>query len=287
MPTATPIIATPTLIPTPTPTLMPTAASVPTFTPVPTAVPTPVPVLTAVTDTTAPVVTSVSVSPTNVSSGEGVTMTISASDAASNVGSAAIEYYKPNGSAYSWACDIGEQIGSCTMNDIDTTAGSGPLSLSGTYVFKRVRVSDQYGNQRLYGPSEISVPDIVVSATPTLNVDTDGPVLNSVSISPTTGTSGTAFLATIEAYDPSGVSEIKLVYHTPGSHKANFSCFTNQGELAVCTRSIESGNSPPLNFSGTYTFDMVFLRDSLGNVTRYHANTTAAQPFNIPDLTIY
>jgi len=154
-------------------------------------------------DQSGPVVTSISVSPSEVNPGETVTVTVTAEDQ-TGFGLANVQFTNPGGGSSFFSCTPSASSGVCSATGV---AGYGDLQGVGTYVYLRMSLMDSLGNDSSGYTGNVSGF--------TYDVDDSGPQITLAHVSPSTGPIGTILEAWMITEDLAEVTQIRYVYQKP------------------------------------------------------------------------
>ena len=134
------------------------------------------------------------------------------------------------------------------------------LASNSTYYF-RIKSKDAAGNLA------IGTGSFATTNPP----DTVGPLITSLSITPTNGNAGQIITFTVTAEDPSGVGNIVYDIKYPNSsYYLRPNCNVNGATSGTCTfsQAIDQAQQPTLY--GSYVIETIRAADSLGNVATYY-----------------
>jgi len=241
----------------------------------------------AVADTTAPVLTSLTLPDVNVSSGpQTVIFTAGATDVGTGVAYVLVNYNP------STPGSLGAESYFYIFNDFDSYAdGSSSTSRTfgsdtpaGTYTITSVRVQDTSGNQTNYSASQLAAQgiDTTFVVTSAAVADTTAPVLTSLTLPDVNVSAGPQTVTfTAGATDVgTGVAYVLVNYNpsTPGSLGAEsyfyiFNDFDSYADGSSSTSRTFGSDTP----AGTYTITSVRVQDASGNQTNYSTAQLAAQ----------
>ncbi len=217
-------------------------------------------------DTTAPIVTAVSLNKTAANAGETLTLSIEASDDVSGISSFIAKFEDKDGRI------ISSNFGDETLKaEIELSE----YEASGTYHLDYLHIMDKQGNDRYYianptpdtDKEELPNPlSFTVTNTPD-KVDTTAPVVTAVSLNKTAANAGETLTLSIEASDDvSGISSFIAKFEDKDGRiiSSNFGDETLKAEIELSE----------YEASGTYHLDYLHIMDKQGNDRYYIANPT-------------
>lgn len=213
-----------------------------------------------------PVLNSISVDKSIAMPGDKVTITADAADFTSGIRSVNVIYQLPSESDKTVA--LTEANGKYTGTlDIDQ------LDEAGSYIVDRIEIQDNAGRYSFIYNSELSsgyyittqdlsAGDFQVTGTV---IDTNGPVLNNISIDKTSYTAGDVINLTIDASDDlSGIDTIEAIYKDENDNYKEFKFDLINGKYK-CQSVVNVFDS-----SEDWKIDYVYLEDKNGNITIYY-----------------
>ncbi|MDV3425666.1 MAG: hypothetical protein LIR50_00070, partial [Bacillota bacterium] len=213
-----------------------------------------------------PVFNSISVDRSIAVPGDKVTITADAADFTSGIRSVNVIYQLPS--------ESNESVALTQVNGKYTgTLDIGQLDEEGSYIVEKIEIQDNSGRYSFIYNSELtsayyittqdlSAGDFQVTGTV---IDTNGPVLNSISIDKTSYTAGEVINFTIDAADDlSGIDAITAVYKDENDNykDLNFDLINGKYKCQSVVNVFDS--------SEDWKIDYVYLQDIKGNITIYY-----------------
>ncbi len=232
----------------------------------------------ATTDTTAPTLTSLSVSPTSVTTTGGeqtVTVTVGATDAGSGAqGLAGVDVVlsSPSGSKQVYAFLSRSDLfsGDSVNGTLRGTLTIPQYTESGTWVVSDVNLFDAAYNQRDVLQGDLAAAGLTTTVAVTAAQDTTPPVLTGLTLTtPTVDTTVSSIVRfTAATNDPaSGLATVRLTLSGPGGRTGTSTQYP--GVPGGSTSTPIAVDVPYFGSSGTWTTSSVTLTDNVGNVRTY------------------
>ncbi len=229
-------------------------------------------------DTTPPVLTSFTFSPTAVDTSTHsatITATAQATDDLSGVGSLGELFVSPSGTER-FGCDMTLISGTDLNGTFQCTATAPAYSEPGTWTVSYFYVQDNIGNEQMYYTTQLQSMGFPTQLQVTSNPDTTPPVVTSFTFTPTfvdTAVGSAAITVTAQITDNlSGVSSSGALFLSPSGTKS-FGCNmtlisgTNLNGTYQCTATVAAFSE-----AGVWTVDYVFAYDNVNNERLYYAS---------------
>lgn len=190
-------------------------------------------------DVVAPVVSSVSISPSGVDVRDGInktfTATLTATDDLSGIAWVSLSYRAPSGASQFISFSFNRTAGDARSGTYVATTTVTPLFPNGTYALHSMQISDVVGNFRSYNVTHDIAP---ASLTVQSNADSVPPVTDSITVSPNPVDVSDS-IQTVEVEvgvtdDRSGVRFVSGLFYSPSSRQAaSFNAQPVAGEPGV------------------------------------------------------
>jgi hypothetical protein len=235
-------------------------------------------------DTTPPVLTSFTFTPTSVNTTYGsatITATAQATDNLSGVASLGPLFLSPSG-VERFGCDMTLISGTDLNGTFQCVGTIDAYSEPGTWTVSYVFVEDNIGNEQIYDTSQLQAMGFPTQLQVTSNPDTTPPVVTSFTFTPTvvnTATGSATITVTAQITDNlSGVeSEGAGALFLSPSGEHYFGCDmtlisgTDLNGTYQCT-----ATAPAFSEAGTWTVSYVFAIDNVGNEQIYYSGQLQA-----------
>ena len=240
-------------------------------------------------DTTPPVLTNFTFSPTSVNTTFGsatITATAQATDNLSGVASLGPLFLSPSG-IERFGCNMTLISGTDLNGTFQCIGTIDAYSEPGTWIVSYMYVEDNIGNEQIYDTTQLQAMGFPTQLQVTSNPDTIPPVVTSFSFTPTvvnTTTGSATVTVTAQITDNlSGVeSEGAGVLFLSPSGEHYFGCNmtlisgTNLNGTYQCT-----ATAPAFSEAGTWTVSYVFAIDNVGNEQIYYSSQLQALGFPV------
>ena len=246
----------------------------------------------AQSDTTAPVLNSINITPNPINAGETATLTVNVTDDDSGVDYIDIDIFDSNGEevdyTYSYLNDI-EDWTDLGDNNYTKEISISEWAADGEWYVESVYIRDtEYNSLNLYSSDE----EIATFTVNSPNADTTAPVLNSISITPNPINAGETATITVNITDDvSGVNYIDIEINNEegeemfGSYYNDIEYWTSIGNNTY-TREFSTSQ---WDVGGQWYVDYVNIRDAADNRTTLNSSDEEIATFTVnsdtPDTT--